>query len=326
MNSEITPIIKIAHVLKGTITVTDLLSTEGTLIFIINRNSINNRSIIFQLIYDDFVFDLCIQDNTTIVFQRNETVSILTVQEILDKNHAVMIFASWKHDLLALHCMAGEDGEYSKRVEVPTIPTATPPQLIRWARRNSLIPTEQYSTEEELREKIHSCFLTINEKIKEADAYKSFWNIIYTGNKITDRKPKKEVEIQPLIHCFLSDQMLLSNIEVIPEHKTGKGKLDFLFIGYVKGQGISKFCAEFKLAHSQNLNKGLLQQMPAYMSASRATYGAYCVLNYKGGWFNLPKGKTRDIYLSLEPKRVVNPLCQNIRIFVFDLAKPKTAS
>ena len=62
--------------------------------------------------------------------------------------------------------------------------------------------------------------------------------------------------------------MLLSNIEVIPEHKTGEGNLDFLFIGYVEGQGMSRFCAEFKLAHSQDLNKGLLQQLPAYMSVS----------------------------------------------------------
>jgi len=317
------PIIRVSPAFKGAITVADLLTTEGTLQFSIDRNSINEGGIIFQLINDDFVFVLSLQNNS-IVFQRNKTVSVLTVQEILDKNYEVMVFAIWTHEILTLHCMAGED---SKRAEVPTIPTATPPQLIRWARKNSLIPVEKYSTEEELREKIHSCFLTINEKIREADAFKSFWNIIYSGNKMIDRKPKKEVEIQPLMHCFLSDQMLLSNIEVIPEHKTGEGNLDFLFVGYVEGQGMCKFCSEFKLAHSQDLSKGLLQQLPAYMSVSKATYGAYCVLNYKGGWFDLPNlPEALDVHLNIVLTKEASPFYQNIRVFIFDLAKIQTAS
>ena len=319
------PIIEVSPAFKGVITVADLLTTEGTLQFSTNRNSVNEGGVLFQLIYDNFVFILSIQ-NSLIVFQRNEVVSVLTLQEILDKNDEVMVFAIWTHETLTLHCMAGKD---DKRAKVQTIPTATPLQLIRLARKNSLIPMEKYSTEEDLREKIHSCLMTINEKIREADAFKSFWNITYSGNTIIDRKPKKEVEIQPLIHCFLSDQMLLSNIEVIPEHKTGEGNLDFLFIGYVEGQGMSRFCAEFKLAHSQDLNKGLLQQLPAYMSVSKATYGAYCVLNYKGGWFDLPglpEEMALDIHLSLVLAKGDNPFCQNIRVFIFELAKIKTAS
>ena len=304
------PIIEVSPAFKGVITVADLLTTEGTLQFSTNRNSVNEGGVLFQLIYDNFVFILSIQ-NSSIVFQRNEV---------------VMVFAIWTHETLTLHCIAGKD---DKRAKVQTIPTATPLQLIRLARKNSLIPMEKYSTEEDLREKIHSCLMTINEKIREADAFKSFWNITYSGNTIIDRKPKKEVEIQPLIHCFLSDQMLLSNIEVIPEHKTGEGNLDFLFIGYVEGQGMSRFCAEFKLAHSQDLNKGLLQQLPAYMSVSKATYGAYCVLNYKGGWFDLPglpEEMALDIHLSLVLAKGDNLFCQNIRVFIFELAKIKTAS
>ena len=188
---------------------------------------------------------------------------MLTLEEIFSRNCDIMVFAIWSHEVLTLHCLSGEN---DKRAEVQTTPTAPPLQLIKLARKKSLIPMEKYSSEEELREKIYSCLLTINEKIREADAYKSFWNITYSGNTITERKPKKEVEIQPLIHCFLSDQMLLSNIEVIPEHKTRAGNLDFLFIGYVENQGMSKFYAEFKLAHSQDLSRCLLQQLPVYMS------------------------------------------------------------
>ncbi|MBU0651694.1 MAG: hypothetical protein KJ649_13105 [Proteobacteria bacterium] len=324
-----TPIIEFSPSLKGAVTVADLLTAEGTFKFVTNRNIVDQGGFLFRLISDDFVFALSYQ-NSSIVFQRNATVSMVTLQELFNKNSEVVVFAIWTHETLTMHCVAGKAGEEdSKRVEVPTIPTAAPPQLIRWARKNSLIPIEKYSTEEGLREKIHSCLITINEKIREADAFKSFWNITYSGNNIIDRKPKKEVEIQPLIHCFLSDQMLLSNILVIPEHKTGEGKLDFLFIGNVEGQGMSKFCAEFKLAHSSDLDEGLLQQLPAYMSVSKATYGAYCVLNYKGGWFDLPKlpeERRLDIHLQIVRGKLASPYCENIRIFIFELAKIQTAS
>jgi len=328
MNSEINPIINIHPSFKGKLTVTDLLSTEGTLAFPVFADYINKEGFIFQLMYDDFVFALSFHNNS-LVFQRNKTVSILTLQEIFDNNDGFMVFVMWSHEHLILQCIAGATGEVNKIAEAPTIPTAAPPQLIRWARKSSLIPTEKYSTEEDLRQKIHSCFLTINEKIREADAFKSFWNITYDGNKIIDRKPKREVEIQPLIHCFLSDQMLLSNIEVIPEHKTGEGNLDFLFIGYVEGQGMCKFCAEFKLAHSPDLDKGMLLQLPAYMSVSKATYCAYCVLNYKGEWFdlpNLPEGRLLDFHLSLLSNKLEDPSRENIRCFIFDLVKIQTAS
>ena len=164
------PIIEVSPAFKGVITVADLLTTEGTLQFSTNRNSVNEGGVLFQLIYDNFVFILSIQ-NSSIVFQRNEVVSVLTLQEILDKNDEVMVFAIWTHETLTLHCIAGKD---DKRAKVQTIPTATPLQLIRLARKNSLIPMEKYSTEEDLREKIHSCLMTINEKIREADAFKSF--------------------------------------------------------------------------------------------------------------------------------------------------------
>lgn len=152
---------------------------------------------------------------------------------------------------------------------------------------------------------------------------------MYDGNKIISRQPKKEVEIQPLIHCFLSDQMLLGNIEVIPEYKTGEGNLDFLFVGQVDGLGIRKFCAEFKLAHSNDLDNGLWYQLPKYMDVSNATYGAYCVLNFEGDWFdqpNLKRGEALDVHLNLIPSKLRKPVHENIRSFIFDLRKPATAS
>ena len=319
------PIVGFSPAFKGAITVSDLLNSEGTLNFITDKTSIHASGFLFQIDRFGFVFNLSFQNNS-IVFQRDNTVLILNLSDLLEENSRIMIFAMWTHSELKLDCRAGET---IKKADVPTDPTAPPAQLVKWARKQSLLPVETYSSEEEFREKIHSSLNTINHKIREADAFKSFWNIIYKGNKIVDRKPKKEVEIQPLIHCFLSDQMLLSNIEVIPEHKTGEGNLDFLFIGQVDGLGICKLCAEFKLAHSKDLDNGLWEQLPKYMDVSNATYGVYCVLNFKCDWFDLPtfkKGEALDMHLSLIPSGAQKPVHKNIRNFIFNLGKPATAS
>ena len=320
------PVVKLSSTFKGAITLLDLLNSEATLSFEIDKHSIRgSRRFLFKVLYDNYIFCLSIQ-NKSVVIQRNNVTSVLTLDELLEENRNIRIFAMWSHYKLVLDCRAGRKW---KRVEVPTTPIAPPAQLIRWARKHNLLPTETYKTEEEFRERIHASLITINQKIREADAYKSFWNIVYDGNTITERQPKKEVEIQPLIHCLLSDQMLLGNIEIIPEHKTGEGNLDFLFVGQVDGLGICKFCAEFKLAHSKDLENGLWYQLPKYMDVSNATFGAYGVLNFKGDWFDQPdlkRGETLDLHLDLIPTKVRKPVHENIRNFIFDLGKPATAS
>jgi hypothetical protein len=322
---ESDPVICISPVFKGAMALSDLLSSEGAIHFLTDKASIHNDGYLFQILYPDFVFCLSLQ-NGSLVFQRNDSVSVLTLDELLEDKRHLMIFAMWSYDAITLDCRAGDK---VKRLELPTIPTAPPAKLIRWARKNKLIPTQSYKSEEEFRERIHSSLITINQKIREADAYKSFWNVKYDGNNIVERQPKKEVEIQPLIQCFLSDQMLLGNIEVIPEYKTGEGHLDFLFVSQVDGLGICKFCAEFKLAHSDDLDNGLCYQLPKYMDVSNATYGAYCVLNYKGDWFgrpNLKDDEALDFHLNLLKIKSKNPVHENIRCFIFDLGKPATAS
>lgn len=317
------PIVGFSPAFKGSITVSDLLSSEGTHTFVFDTESVSSSGFLFQVDGFGFVFSLSFQ-NEAIVFKRNNTLLIET--EFLKGKGRIRVFAMWSHSKLELDCRAGSE---IKKADVQTQPTAAPTQLIKWARKNSLLPIETYKSEEEFRERVHSSLNTINHKIREADAYKSFWNIRYEGQKIVERKPKREVEVQPIIHCILSDQMLAGNIEVIPEQKTGEGNLDFLFLGQVDGLGICKFCAEFKLAHSDDLDHGLWDQLPKYMDVSNATYGAYCVLNYKCDWFDLPTfkdGKALDIYLDLIPPVSKKPVHSNIRNFIFNLGKPSTAS
>ena len=123
--------------------------------------------------------------------------------------------------------------------------------------------------------------------------------------------------------------MLLGNIEVVPEYRTGVGNVDFSFIACVGGKGLRKVCAEFKLAHSDDLKHGLFEQLPAYMRESGATFGAYCVLDFRGDWFDKPKlkkGGNLEVLLNLARIRSRTPALANIRVFVFRLAKPATAS
>ena len=187
----------------------------------------------------------------------------------------------------------------------------------------------EYNSEEEFRNKIHSCLQSIQDKIIESGSYSQFWNISYSGKSIIKREPKKEIEVQPIIQCLLSDQLLMSSIEIIPECKTGVGVLDFLFIAKIKEVGNAYFCTEFKNAHSDKLEDGLQIQLPCYMENKNSRYGAYCVLDYRGEYFDKPKLKDNSdltFYLDLKSLEKANLYLNNIRIFVYKLSKPTSAS
>lgn len=319
------PVVNITPGFRGAITERDLLESEGSLYFSIKNPPTIDDGLIFNIADDIFFFCLSFKNNS-IELQRNESICSLSLDDALGKSDDIIFSIIWTHDKLALSFSIGG---VTEETETPTSPTAPPAILIKLARKNSLIATQTYKTEIEFREKIHSCLNTINEKVREADAYRSFWDFTYDGQKIIKRTPKKEIDMQPIIHCFLSDQMLLSSIEIIPEHKTGEGNLDFLFVGYVKDVGMCKFCAEFKRAQSEDLEHGLWNQLPKYMDVANATYGAYCVLNYEGDWFENPsfgEGEPLDIHLTLIPLKERKPVHKNIRCFIFSLGKHATAS
>ena len=123
--------------------------------------------------------------------------------------------------------------------------------------------------------------------------------------------------------------MLLAGIELIPEYQTGVGNLDFIFIGKIKNNGLSKICVEFKNAHSVDLVHGLEHQLPDYMRNTGSNYGAYCVLYYKGDWFNEPDFSMNELEmrLSICQKKSSNPLVhEGIRVIIYSLAKKVSAS
>lgn len=154
------PVVIFSPALKGAITLSDLLTSQGTLQFVTDKHTIQSGGFLFQVLYHNFIFCLSIQNNS-IVFQRNDTVSVLTLDELLEENRNIMIFAMWSHDTLTIDCRAGNK---AKRAEIPTVPTVPPRQLTTWARKHKLIPTQTYKTEEEFREKIYASLITINQK------------------------------------------------------------------------------------------------------------------------------------------------------------------
>ncbi len=322
------PEVFFAPELKGTLSPQDLLRSEGSCVFSFYapdewpEGSFVN--VIFSIKTEGFVFSLSLQNNMW-VLERNEIINILTLED-LDQKNEIKVIASWSYSQLTL--AAGKSGQPKKTSKVPTKPILPPVNLVQWFRKHNLIPNKKFSDLSEFRQQVHAAFVTIPQKIRENDAYKTFWNIEYEGKKIKERKPKSETELQPFISCMISDPMLAAGIEVISEAHTGAGNVDFLLTGVVNGK-IQKVCVEVKLAHSTSLEDGYFIQLPEYMRHHNAAFGIYYILNFKGDWFNKPQFDITDqasFYLSLCERERDLPERDSIRIFELMLAKPPTAS
>jgi hypothetical protein len=297
----------------------DVLSIEGTQYIVLAMKSENNSEILFEVNSEGFYFSLILK-GSEFIFTRNENVVKADFKEVpLNSNFILTIL--WSFTKLSIKIN-------NKGTSMNTIPIEPPASLKKWAFLENLIPRIEYISEEALREKVYTCLQTIDDKINE-HGITPFWNIVYKSGKITSRTPKKETDVQPAISLLLADQMLQSGIQMVPEFKTGVGNLDFAFIGYVKDKGQKIICAEFKNMHSKDIYNGLEYQLPQYMRNKGSRYGVYCVLSYKGDWFDKPvEEKKGEIDMELTRRKIQSsdPLLKSIRIFIFDLTKRKTAS
>lgn len=318
---------KVSPTLKGYITASDVLTSEGTLHFRFDKSHFLNGGVIFVINDTEFLFSSYIS-NQSIFLQRNDVIANISLENT-PENKKINIYCMWSYTRLTLVWQYGPNKEDQIKKMVQTEPSAPSNSLVKWARSQNLVSVLFYPNEESFRSKVHSCLLSIKDKINEAAGYSQFWNIRYDKNSIISREPKKETEVHPTIKCLLSDQSLLSSFEVIPEFKTGVGNLDFLIIGKTENGDTSKICIEFKNAHSDDLSHGLLVQLPKYMKSCQAEYGIYCVLFYKGEWYDKPSYRDSTallVRLDKELDKMEEPIKRNIRTIVFDLSKPKSAS
>lgn len=324
VGNNMTPIIEITPAFKGYVIPADLLNSEGTIHFWVDRIGFENGGPVFRAVEDNFIFYLEFKDSS-VVCKRNNTVCILATDDLPGLSQYLFISISSTLTTISLNLFSGDN---HKRAEVPTTPVAPPPSMVRWARQQNLVPTIEYESEEVLRARVYSCLDSIQNKIDEYGV-NPFWDIQYSGNTIVSRTPKREPDILPTLGCILSDQMLQSSIETIPEYHTSVGNLDFAFLGMVKGLGFRVICAEFKNAHSSDILKGLQIQLPQYMRNKNAQYGAHCILFFKGDWFDKPDWSIQDLENKLHEIAVESRdpiLYNNTRVFVFNLSKPTSAS
>ncbi|WP_255350290.1 MULTISPECIES: retron St85 family RNA-directed DNA polymerase [unclassified Methanosarcina] len=144
--------------------------------------------------------------------------------------------------------------------------------------------------------------------------------------------PKKESKIQPTIHIFFCRNLLPFGIHVLRETDEGIGKLDFKFLVTIKGNIPVNVCAEFKLAHNEELEHGLTKQLPLYLKASPSKSGLFLVMWFKDEkeeYFKRPtnQNKTQMLKYLEETIKKINE-CGKFKIesVLIDASKRPSAS
>jgi hypothetical protein len=323
--------ILISTVIKSAVSITDLLKPKGSFTMVPvkanNTNLFEEAGSLFIVDGDNFHFQLSM-DETGLYIERNGEQCILT-PEMLTSKRLNFFVLTWSPNTLRL--MTAEDivrlgaNKAERRdisVEKETTPCSVPLSLKRWARDESLIPTKIYETESDFRDAVYQCLADLITKVEDKGGTESFWDYSYDGNKLKDKKPKKETLAQPLIKTIIETELYLRGLDIFRENITDSGDIDFTVVGSVREIGIANMCIELKNAHSEYLENGLTNQLPNYMRSQESQYGAYCVLNY-----NVDKGDNNDRAALVQKLNLWkinssdNLVQTKIRIFVIDLDK-----
>jgi hypothetical protein len=170
-----------------------------------------------------------------------------------------------------------------------------PEPLVQFLRRRSVLPRTQYTSLIDLWRTVRESLDDISLLIEATGKPNPFWDVTYEGGAIVSRRPKREPECHAAIQLLFDRAALAKNLTVIPEFQTAGGALDFLITGVLASGAQGRICVEFKHAHSRDLYRGLMEQLPRYMESQAATYGIYGVFWFKGRDWDQP---TLDLPLS----------------------------
>ena len=183
-------------------------------------------------------------------------------------------------------------------------------------KQNYYYPVDANQTiesESDFLEAIFSTIIELKHYIEDRRWTDPFWDdarvveIDGTKHKIP-AIPKKETKIQPTLHIFFSRNLLRSGIQVLRETDEGIGKLDFKFLITIKGNIPLNVCAEFKLAHNEELEHGLTKQLPLYLNASPSKSGIFLVMWFKdekGEYFSKPINQSKSQMLKFIEEAVI---------------------
>tara|TARA_R110002126_G_scaffold144276_15_gene290345 strand:- start:4344 stop:5330 length:987 start_codon:yes stop_codon:yes gene_type:complete len=312
----------------GRLTTEALLRATGSIDVNLKTSEFPKEKVcIFHVASENFWFNLGFIDGE-LSLQRCDYDLRVTEDFFKQLPEDTSFIASWTPDsLIVLLGKRGFDGPSIRKV-MKIEPRPVPSNLFRWARHQSLIPTEAYSSEAEFVARVHTGLAMLQDKVDLMNNRDIYWNITRDKHQIKHRSPKKEEDLHGVIHAFLSDQFFLASIEVIPEAVSSAGRLDFLFVGHVKGFGMAKVCAEFKLAHSKDLYRGIEFQLPAYMKSHGTENGAYCIIDFRGKEFALPMENSLSIHnrLALASSRGWPNIDSPIKVHNLKVTKAEAAS
>lgn len=321
--------------IRGKLTPVDLIKAYGNLRLGTPRLG-KGEEIIFRVSCSDYYLQVGFTTTSFYIIRNSEKLEISN--EPFRQDETTNYWAIWRptemsllildksyYDAIALG--ANETDEIEKRAKVlKTSPIIPPNSLIKWMRKRNTEETTTYDSISHFNQEVTSAMQSISDKILVTNMYKAFWDITYEGAKIVSRKPKKEPDIHPIIHGLIFDIAIAKNFEISPEFQIGCGKLDFLISGHLKTGETVNVCAEFKHAHSLDLEDGILKQLPEYMRVKGCDFGLYCVFFFKGEYFTEPKKfhlKTIDFHLY---KLATSAGLYNIRTLTLNCDYPKPPS
>ena len=306
------------------------MAPEGTLVLTFDEFNLNKVGYIFLIDAGGYHFSARVLGRK-VLMRRQDTEVTLPIHDEVRHPQWITLFLGWSPRQLQVGygIIPSLAGRVDAESSVDTPYSIVPPQTLRWLRKQNLIETVIYDTEIDFRDKIHSILKTLQQSIDTMLSEKGFWDVVYDSGKIVSRRPKREQDLHSLLHGLLLDQFLMSSIEVVPEYSMGAGRLDFMLIGNVKAMGPSRLCLEVKHAHSADVLRGLVEQLPMYMENAKAANGVYLVL-----WFGQnPNPNGIQNYADLQT-RLVNAqvlhhgsaLSKRIRVLSLDLTQSPKAS
>lgn len=296
-NTEIS--IKIAPQIRHLVTYFDVIKAEGTLDLIMKNSEIapGRSGFLFKVKHPEYLLECGFADNSAYILHNEFKLEYALA---LDKQNARQrYFITWQPTHISITALPlPESAEEFKKIEITDVQEKTrnlntrtmipPNSLLEWARKQSIAPITIYESEALFYQAVIAALQTINDKVETIGMHNPFWDITYEAGKVVSRQPKREVDIHPTIHGLLYDISIAKNFQIIREYPVAGGLLDFLIVGPIKTGKIASICIEFKHAHSKDLDQGFTDQLPKYMKSKGSDLGVYCVLFFKGRYFDEP--------------------------------------
>ena len=156
---------------KGHVSTSALLQSEGTIMFAAFKDNLKVNTHLFGINDNKGFKFVAVVQNAKVIVERCGSVVSLALDGILStinpiRNNPIRIFIVWAPTEIILYASVTGRKRLAINSQVrttisiasPNIST-TPPELIRWARKQLLLPKRNYNTEEDFRLIVYSSLL-----------------------------------------------------------------------------------------------------------------------------------------------------------------------